>query len=326
MKNTAIKENKATFASFMKTRRGRRMTFYALICALPVLQFCIFTLYINFNSIKMAFESYWFSDDQNATGMLSKFAGFQNFVDAWNIFKTKGYMIWNSIGLLASNIFITIPLALIFSFYLAKECRFTGFFKVILYMPNIISPMIFALLYQRILNGVLPNVSNGSIPALLNPAGIPPASYGAVLFFNIWVSFGVNVLMFTGAMSGINVSIIEAAHLDGANIVQEFWYVSVPMIFATVSTFVILGMTTLFTNQMHLYTMFGINARGGLETIGYFMYVQSERSDYVPNPLHKEVQMSYPVLAAFGLILTLIIAPITFLARKLFDKYGPSED
>ena len=326
MKQTTFNEATVTKVPFMKTRRGRRMIFYALICALPVLQFCIFTLYINFNSIKMAFETYSFSDSANETGMISEFAGFQNFVDAWNVFKTKGYMVWNSLGLLASNIFITIPLALVFSYYLAKECRFTGFFKVILYMPNIISPMIFALLYQRILNNVLPSISDGSISALLNPAGVPPASYGAVLFFNVWVSFGVNVLMFTGAMSAINTSIVEASKLDGASIVQEFFHISVPMIFSTVSTFIILGMTTLFTNQMHLYTMFGINTRGGLETIGYFMYVQSERSDYVPNALHKEVQMSYPVLAAFGLILTLIIAPITFLARKLFDKYGPSED
>lgn len=324
MKDTVIKEKKTTaVGAFMKTRRGRRMIFYILICALPVLQFCIFTLYINFNSIKMAFETYWFGNSVDETGIMKKFAGFQNFVDAWNIFVDKGYMIENSLWLFASNLFITIPLALIFSFYLCKGCRFTGFFKVILYMPNIISPMIFGLLYQRILNGVLPEVT--SIPALLNPAGTPPASYGAVLFFNIWVSFGVNVLMFTGAMSGINQSIVEAASLDGANIVQEFWYISVPMIFSTVSTFIILGMTGIFTNQMHLYTFFGIEARGGLETIGYYLYVQSERSDYIPNALHKEAQMSYPVLAAFGLILTAIIAPITFAARKLFDKYGPNE-
>ena len=50
-------------SGYFKTRTGKRVIFYALICALPVLQFCIFTFYINFNSIKMAFETYVYKTD-----------------------------------------------------------------------------------------------------------------------------------------------------------------------------------------------------------------------------------------------------------------------
>ena len=311
--------------SFFKTRRGKRMIFYALICALPVLQFCIFTLYINFNSIVMAFQTWAIKD-----GKLQVVAwNFDNFKVAWNVFTSKSYLTVNSLGLFASNLFITIPLALIFSFYLCKECRFSGAFRVVLYMPNIISPMIFGLLFQRICNNVYPQIiyqMTGEIglPLLTTSNGMD--AYGLVLFFNIWVSFGVNVLMFTGAMSGINVSIVESAQLDGANIVHEFMYITVPMIFSTVSTFIILGMAGIFTNQMHLYTFFGWES-SGLETMGYYIYVNAQRSDYVD--LHNGLLpslLSYPQLAALGILLTMIIAPITFIARKLFDKYGPSED
>ena len=311
--------------SFLKTRRGKRMIFYALICALPVLQFCIFTLYINFNSIVMAFQTWAIKD-----GKLQVVAwNFDNFKVAWNVFTSKSYLTVNSLGLFASNLFITIPLALIFSFYLCKECRFSGAFRVVLYMPNIISPMIFGLLFQRICNNVYPQIiyqMTGEIglPLLTTSNGMD--AYGLVLFFNIWVSFGVNVLMFTGAMSGINVSIVESAQLDGANIVHEFMYITVPMIFSTVSTFIILGMAGIFTNQMHLYTFFGWES-SGLETMGYYIYVNAQRSDYVD--LHNGLLpslLSYPQLAALGILLTLIIAPITFIARKLFDKYGPSEN
>ena len=103
-------------------------------------------------------------------------------------------------------------------------------------------------------------------------------------------------------------------------------YITVPMIFSTVSTFIILGMAGIFTNQMHLYTFFGWES-SGLETMGYYIYVNAQRSDYVD--LHNGLLpslLSYPQLAALGILLTMIIAPITFIARKLFDKYGPSED
>lgn len=318
-------DNAKPGVSFLKTRKGKRMIFYALICALPILQFCIFTLYINFNSIVMAFQTWQIKD-----GKLQVVAwNFDNFRVAWNVFTSKSYLTLNSLWLFLSNLLITIPLALIFSFYLCKECRFSGFFRVILYMPNIISPMIFGLLFQRICNNVYPQLvyqSTGEIglPLLTTSNGMD--AYGLVLFFNIWVSFGVNVLMFTGAMSGINASIVESAQLDGANIVHEFLHITVPMIFSTVSTFIILGMAGIFTNQMHLYTFFGWES-SGLETMGYYIYVNAQRSDYVD--LHNGLLpslLSYPQLAALGILLTLIIAPITFIARKMFDKYGPSED
>ena len=118
--------------NYFKTRTGKRVIFYTLICALPVLQFCIFTFYINFNSVKMAFELYTYRTD-GTDGIIRQFAGFQNFSTAWKFFISSGKMILNSSLLFATNMFITIPLALIFSFYLCKKCRFSGFYKVILY-------------------------------------------------------------------------------------------------------------------------------------------------------------------------------------------------
>lgn len=310
--------------NYFQTRTGKRVIFYTLICALPVLQFCIFTFYINFNSVKMAFELYTYRTD-GTDGIIRQFAGFQNFSTAWKFFISSGKMILNSSLLFATNMFITIPLALIFSFYLCKKCRFSGFYKVILYMPNIVSPMIFALLFKNVMNYAMPAIFKG-MPQLLVPLSENMnQTYISVLFFNVWVSFGVNVLMFTGAMSGINSSVVESAQLDGATPMQEFFYISVPMIFTTVSTFIILGMTGIFTNQMNLYTFYAYEAPAALETMGYYLYKAASRADYI-NVGATSGYLNYPQLAALGLILTLFVAPVTFIVRKLFDKYGPSED
>ena len=180
--------------------------------------------------------------------------------------------------------------------------------------------------FKNMMNYAMPEIFKG-MPQLIVP--LPGEhvnqTYFSILFFNIWVSFGVNVLMFTGAMSGINASVIESAQLDGANVVTEFFYISVPMIFQTVSTFIILGMTGIFTNQMNLYTFYAYEAPSSLETMGYYLYKAASRADYI-NVEGLKGYLNYPQLAALGLILTCIVAPITFLVRKLFDKYGPSED
>lgn len=335
MENTMKQEKRERSVGFWKTRTGKRLIFYIIICALPVLQFCLFTLYVNFNSILLAFEKYVIvSKDNfgNATALTKQPAGFENFVDAWNLFVSKPHILVNSLWLFVANLCITIPLALIFSFYLYKKCMFSGVFRVILYLPNIISPLIFGLLFFQMVNNALPQyvskLTAGAVqlPKMLDTAnGVPKEAYGTILFFNIWVSFGVNVLMFTGAMSGIDESVVESAHLDGANIFQEFWFITVPMIFSTVSTFIVLTMTGVFNNQMNLVTFFGNKSEEILQTWGYYMYVTAAVSDYVQaNGWASYV--SYGVLAALGLIFTAIIAPITFGVRKLFDKFGPSEN
>lgn len=318
------KKRRFDVKKYLASRSGKRAVFYVLICALPVLQFCIFTFYINFNSIIMAFEKYSYRTD-GVDGIIKEFAGFSNFKRAWEFFAASGNMIRNSALLFASNLFITIPLALIFSFYLCKKCALSGLFKVILYMPNIVSPMIFALLFKNVMNYALPSIFKGMPELIVTlPGDLVNKTYGAILFFNVWVSFGVNVLMFTGAMSGINSSVVEAAQIDGANLVQEFLHIYVPMIFSTVSAFIVLGMTGIFTNQMNLYTFYQYNTPAKLETMGYYLYKAASRADYI-NVEGLKGYLNYPQLAALGLILTMFVAPVTFFTRKMFDKYGPSE-
>lgn len=131
----------------------------------------------------MAFETYTYRTD-GTDGIIREFAGFANFSRAWEFFTASGQMIVNSSLLFASNLFITIPLALVFAFYLCKQCRFSGFFKVILYMPNIVSPMIFALLFKNMMNYAMPAIFK-EMPQLIVPLPGDNAklTYASILFF-----------------------------------------------------------------------------------------------------------------------------------------------
>ena len=133
--------------------------------------------------------------------------------------------------------------------------------------------------------------------------------------------------MFSGTMSGINDSVVEASKIDGANVIQEFFHITIPMSFPTITTFVIIGIAAIFTDQAHLYTFYVEDAQG-MENIGYFLYVQSLRSDVIAKTIETKglVYLSYPEISAFGLIITAVIIPVTFIVRWLMNKFGPSED
>ena len=302
-------------------RTTKRLIFSLLMVALPLLQFFICYIYVNFNSIVMAFQKY--EINLEGLGYIVKFAGFENFSEACDVIFSEigGNMIKNSLILYACNLIIVLGLALVFSYYVSKKFAFSGYYRIMLYLPHIVSGVVLALLYRYVVTDIycyFVQQSTGERPlgGLLD--GVD-TQFGAVLFYNIWIGFGTNVMLFTNAMSGINSSVTESARLDGVNIVQEFIYIYIPMIFPTFITFVVTGMAGIFTNQMNMYTFFG-NRGSFFDVMGFYLYRNAQEAAVAGTDI------TYSMLAAMGLIITLIVAPITITVRKLLEKYGPSAD
>ena len=97
------------------------------------------------------------------------------------------------------------------------------------------------------------------------------------------------------------------------------------MIFPTIVTFLVMALAGIFGQSAHLYTFYGETAAySGFTTVGYFMYINQIGSDIIKTEAN-HITMNYPQLAAMGLMMTLIIVPITLSARRLLEKYGPSD-
>ena len=307
--------------------KKQRLRFY-IGWFLPLLiQFCIFYVYLNFNSILLAFQEY--KINANGVGHTVKFVGFDNIKVALQFFFSKraGDMIVNSLIVYGCQLLIVTTLALFFSYYIAKKYPCSGLFRLMLYLPTIVSSAVMAILYQYIVTDVYSTLAfkltGTALPGLLDNQA---TEYGTILFFCLWMGFGGNVMIYTGTMSSIDTSVIESAQLDGVNSLQEFWYIYIPMMYPTLVTFIVTGITGLFSNQMHLYTFYGSNgSKFGTETFGYYFYKMTASTGVslykTANPMN-----SYPELSALGLVITMILCPITMIARKLMVKLGPSVD
>ena len=101
------------------TKKTKRLLFYIAVVALPVAQFCIFYLYVNFNSIIVSFQRYDLPAD-GGTGYVKNFAAFENFEAAFETLFSSREMVLNSLKMIACELFIGLPLALVFSFYIYK--------------------------------------------------------------------------------------------------------------------------------------------------------------------------------------------------------------
>lgn len=301
-----------------KKGRGKEI-FYWSILAFPILQFVIFYIGVNVNSFALAFQKFDYTGNGYTFIGFEKF--FQNFLDVFKKFQEAKYLqtaAWNSVLVFILGLAVGLSLALLFSYYIYKKRILSKFFKVILFLPYVISSITLVIIYKYFVEQAVPEFAlklfGIELEGLLSN---PHTEFGAILFFTIWTGFGIQTLIYSSAMSGISNEIVEAAKMDGITPLTEFLYIDIPMIAPTISVFVVSSTATIFVNQMNLFSFYGPEASNyGIWNIGYYLYQGISGATFA----------DYPYYASFGLVMTMITIPITLLVRKLMNKLDPNEE
>lgn len=294
-------------------KRLKEGVFVHLMLLFPILQFCVFYIGVNINSIIMAFQKYDVSEQEYV------FAGWTNFRMIYANFLSSSLFAICLKNSLLSFLWVQLlsPLVLFFTFFIYKKFIGYRFFKIVLFLPTIISTLIMVTVYKFFCNVGIPwlweQLFNIKIGGLLSA---PNTRYAAVMFYYMWLSFGTLMLMYLGCMNGISESIVESAKLEGATGLQEFFYITFPMIYPTFATLFYTSIAGIFTNQINLYSIWGTDADSSLWTFGYYMYREVSIA----------TESGYPYLATLGLAMTVIVAPLTFFFKWALDKIGPSTE
>ncbi len=290
---------------------------YSLI-GYPLLLFIFFFVVVNFNSILLAF--------QEIDGKGTHFVGLKNFKTVFTEVFANGellkYSFVNSIKMYLIGFIISTPLSFLFSYLLFKNCRGNKFVIIVGMIPNMMSGFVISLVTIRIIGQGGPldymcskfNWFGGTKPDLLQDERY---AFSFTNFYSIWLSFAMSFVMLPTSMRGINTEIFESGKIDGINnMFQEIWYIVLPLIYPTLSTFWITGVASIFTNGGPLLTFYAKDAPAHVSNMGYyFTQVLLDGSEY-----------AYPKSAACGLLLTLVMAPLTMLVKWALEKFGPSED
>lgn len=160
----------------------------------------------------------------------------------------------------------TIPIAmcigLLFALALNNKCHFKALFRTIFYMPNVLSVVAVSMawLYMfdgnaGILNKILYLLGFSKVGWLTN------SSYAlmSVCFVGVWFTAGYNMVIFLSGLQSIPDYLYEAARIDGANSVQQFFAITLPMLKPT--TFFIFVMACI--NSFQVFGQVYILTSGG---------------------------------------------------------------
>lgn len=301
----------ATKNAFNSKRRSE-LTFVTLCLIYPMVIFAIFYLYVNFNSILLAFKVYEngkfvFADDLfvNFRTMLV------GFVSDYQL--TTG--IKNSLIIYVVGLAINMPLQIIFSYFIWKKIPLSGFFKVVIFIPSIVSSMVYVTVGGYIFKFIIPEVLGNKELFLLEGS----KQFPTVFIYGLLIGVGGNIVYYLGAMSSTDQSVVEYGKLDGLNSPREFWHIILPHIWPTMISFMVVATSQFFTEKGMFYAFFAGGAEPSAMTLGYYFFKLVFGGNTLNTPY-------FPQGAAGGFIFTMLAVPLTFGMKYLLERFGPSED
>lgn len=318
----SVKRNQRAIASgkvssyTVSTRNKKKRIFIIGMLAFPLLQFLLFYVIVNINSIALAFQK------MNVSTGQFEFAGFENFKDVFTNIARDAFLqqvFKNSVVMFLAGTLIAFPLSLVFSYYVYKKFFLAKTFRFVLFLPSIISSIVLCLVYKLFLDEAVPAMLEiFGIENCPNFFGDQKYAFGTMIFYNIWTGFASGLILYSSAMARIPTEVVESAQLDGITHFRELVSIAIPMIFPTITTMLVLSVAGLFTAMGPVYAIYGDLAPNYVYTIGYYLYiVVIGRNASLVN---------FPYAAAMGILFTLVVAPLTLLVKFLLEKFGPTAE
>lgn len=288
----------------------QKYVFVIAFLIFPLTQFAIFYVYMNFSNMMLAFKgmradssTYW--------------VGFENFknvlrgVDSeilWICFK-------NNLSMFFWTLIFGMPLNILFSFYLYKKKFGSGIIRIIYMLPNMVSGVVMSLLFMKFVELGLPTFFETQFSVTMpNLIRNNSTAFGVQVFYTLWLGFSTSIIIYSNAMFALDGGMIEACKIDGASNVQELWYIIVPNIMPTISTYMITGVACIFTLSGSLYLFYGLNGvPKDTYMMGFYLFRIAMVGDLT----------AYPMAAATSLLITAVTIPLTFGTKWLLNRFDP---
>lgn len=287
----------------------RDYLFIISLIAIPFIHFAVFWLYVNFDSVLMAFKGL----DDNGV----EYWTLGNFVALIRDFSLPDSIIVeatvNTLLIFLTGVFIATPICLIAAFFMLKRMPLGNFYKILFFLPSMINMVAFVYVFTYFIgvDGPLAQIwKNLGLAAEKFPVFLGQGlAMPTILLYNIWSGLGFTTIVTSSNMNRIPLELFESAKIDGAGFVCEFFRIAIPLIWPTISSMVIFNMAGMFgyLGPIMLMTEGSYNT----STIGYYIFSNVTSGD--------PKLMYYP--AALGMFFTIVAAPLILLTRKLLNSF-----
>ena len=218
----------------MKKKKSKCVSYakWGYIFLIPF--FLVYIIFQLFPLISTFYNSFFENYRVGLMQVGPKFVGLANYKEILSntpllMYLKNTFIIW-MMGFIPQMIFSLLLASWFTDLRLRLKC--TCFFKTVIYMPNLIMASAFSMLFYTIFSDI------GPINNLLNAMGLPTYRFlsevagtrGLIALMNFLMWFGNTTIVLMAGILGIDTGIFEAARIDGANSLQIFRKITLPII------------------------------------------------------------------------------------------------
>ena len=258
-------------------RRSKDRSRFIVLCVAPAtILFFIFMVLPTLNVFRMSLF------ERGAYSPTETFVGLNNFKVLFKDAKFISAM-QNTILLIVTVTLITFFFAILVAAILTREkIKGQNFFRVIFYIPNILSVVVIAGIFSAIykpengmLNSILSFISGRDIMILWKDQQMVIPS---IIIAMVWQAIGYYMVMYMASMSAVPTDLYESASLDGAGRMAQFFQITLPLIWTNIRT--TLTFFIISTINMAFLFVKAMVAKGMADVGLSFMYNQKDAGLY----------------------------------------------
>ncbi len=229
------------------------------VMLIPTFVYFMINNYLPMLGVYFAFTSFNFRD-----GLWSSpFTGFKNFeflikADLFRL--TKNTVLYNVVFIGIGNI-LQIIFAILVSRVAVKWFKKTS--QTLMFMPYFVSFVILKVIVYNVFEyqyGLINNIITGFGGDRIDFYNTPGYWPFLITFFYLWKNIGYGMVVYLATIMGIDNEIYEAARVDGANDLQQIWYITLPHIKPTFIILLLYALGSIMKGQFELfYQLIGNN-------------------------------------------------------------------
>ncbi|WP_249870278.1 carbohydrate ABC transporter permease [Oceanobacillus saliphilus] len=259
----------------MVQSKKQKYTFLAFCLVPTFIMFAIFTLYPLFSGLYYSFFN-WSGSSQN-----KEFIGIGNYIRLFNDAIIPNTII-HDYFLVVTKVIGIMVLALFFAVALTQlKIKEAPFYRIVFFFPNIMSVVVIGILWTFIYNPSMGLINSGlefiGLESWTRPwLGSETWALPSLVLPSIWAGIGLFMLMLMGGISNVSKSYYEAAEIDGANQWQQFWKVTLPLVWPQIKISILyIVITTLNGSFVIVQVMTAGGPNNSTHVMGSYLYQQA---------------------------------------------------
>ncbi len=187
----------------------------------------------------------------------------------------------NNLTYAVGTIVPSLGLALLFALGLRENSRFTATLRTLIVLPLLIPLVAAASLFIFILlpgSGLLDYYLAEFAIGQTNWLGDPSLALGSIIAITVWKNTGYYMLFFLAGLAGVPQEFIDAAKIDGANALQRFFRITLPLLGPTLAFVLIIAILNVLTQVDHVIVMTQGGPSDATTLLLYYIYQQAHQN------------------------------------------------